>query len=120
MVEPRLLQSEPLAYRGEHALVREHQLLRTLLDNVPDRIYFKDARGHFLRINQTVAARFGLADPALAQGKSDEDFFSVEAAATFCADKEEVLRMGSPLIAKEDKEVGRTAPSPGRPPRPSR
>ena len=68
------------AREGEQ--VREEHLLRTLMDSVPDGIYFKDADGRFMRVNRAVADRFGLTDSAPAR-KSDEDFFSPEAAAGF-------------------------------------
>jgi PAS domain S-box-containing protein len=81
------------------------ELLRTLMDHVPDRIYFKDLAGRFVRVNRTVAQRFGLDDPAKAIGKTDADFFSTEAAEAFAADEREVLRTGQALVAKEDREV---------------
>ena len=60
---------------GEQALVREEHLLRTLMDSVPDGIYFKDADGRFLRVNRAVAERFGLTDSAPALRKERRGFF---------------------------------------------
>ncbi|HTU63759.1 MAG TPA: CheR family methyltransferase, partial [Polyangiales bacterium] len=55
---------------AEDALFRERYLLNSLLDGVPEAIYFKDARGRIIRANRAVAARLGLSDPAQAVGKT--------------------------------------------------
>ena len=55
---------------AEDALFHERYLLNSLLASVPDAIYFKDARGRFIRANHAMAERLGLADPADAVGKT--------------------------------------------------
>jgi PAS domain S-box-containing protein len=91
--------------RIEEALVQERHLLHALMDNVPDSIYFRDARGRFLRANMAVARRFGLADPQQLVNRTDFDFFRPEAAEAFFTDEQHVIQTGKPLIAKEEKEV---------------
>ena len=64
---------------AEDALFHERYLLNSLLLNIPDAIYFKDARGRFIRMNQGMATRLGLNDPREAVGRTafelpDEDF----------------------------------------------
>jgi len=83
-------------------LAHEQFLLRTLLDNVPDSIYFKDARGRFLRSSKAQAQRFGLSDPTLAIGKTDFDFFSKEHADEAYADEQRIIQTGQPLIGVEE------------------
>lgn len=78
--------------------------LRTLLDNIPDRIYFKDLNGRFTQINRALAHVFGLADPELAVGNSDFDYFSHEHAQEAFEDEQEIIRTGNGLIGKVEKE----------------
>src|SRR5215831_12568283 len=84
--------------------VDERDLLQTLMDHVPDAIYFKDLQSRFLRINRGLADRFGLADPAQAIGKTDFDFFTEEHASQAYLDEQEIIRSGRPLLAREEKE----------------
>jgi PAS domain S-box-containing protein len=91
--------------RVEEALAQEQHLLHTLLDNVPDAIYFKDAQSRFIRINKAHAERwFGLSDPAQAVGKTDFDYFTVEHAQPAYEDEQEVMRTGQTVV-KEEKET---------------
>ncbi|MBL8740009.1 MAG: PAS domain-containing protein, partial [Myxococcales bacterium] len=59
---------------AEDELFRERYLLESLMDGVPDLIYFKDARGRFVRVNQAMALRLGIDDPQAATGKRATDF----------------------------------------------
>lgn len=90
---------------AEQVRTVERNLLHTLMDNVPDGIYFKDDQCRFLRINRAVAARFGLREPADAVGRSDSDFFSDEFAQETAADERQVMSSGRALVGKEEKET---------------
>jgi two-component system CheB/CheR fusion protein len=59
---------------AESALFHERHLLENLTQNVPDGIYFKDTSGRFVRINQAMAKRLGVANPSDAAGKRAADF----------------------------------------------
>jgi PAS domain S-box-containing protein len=89
--------------RAEEALMNERHLLYTLMDNLPDSIYFKDREGRFTQINLAVAKYLGLDYPALAAGKTDFDFFSAEHAKEFRQDEERIIRTGQPMVGKEEK-----------------
>jgi PAS domain S-box-containing protein len=86
-------------------LAREHYLMDTLMDNVPDYIYFKDRESRFLRITRAHARVFGLSDPREAIGKTDFDFFSEEHARQAYEDEQRIIRTGEPLLNMEEKET---------------
>jgi len=91
--------------RVEAALEQERNLLHTLMDHLPDNIYFKDAASRFIRISKAMATQFGLNDPAEAVGKTDFDCFTDEHARQAMADEEEILRTGQAVVNKEEKET---------------
>ena len=64
--------------QAEASLEFERSLLHTLMNHLPDAIYFKDRDGRFLRVSNALADKFGLPDPKAAVGKSDADFFTAE------------------------------------------
>ena len=80
----------------------DRHLLRSLMDYLPDSIYFKDLQGRFIRINQGKAQRSGLQDPAQAIGKSDAEFFSPEHAREAADDERQIVATGQPLLGKEE------------------
>jgi len=86
-------------------LAHERELMRALMDNAPDHIYFKDRQGRFLRINAAVARMLGLSDPGQAVGKTDFDFYTQEHAQQAFDDEQEVIATGKPVIAKEERET---------------
>jgi PAS domain S-box-containing protein len=90
--------------RAEAELEHERFLLRTLMDNLPDRIYFKDTQSRFLRNSRGHLQRFGLTDPQDAIGKSDFDFFSEEHARQAYNDEQQLIRSGD-SVTKEERET---------------
>jgi two-component system NtrC family sensor kinase len=91
--------------RAEEALKHERYLLHTLMENVPDAIYFKDAESRFIRINRALAEKDGLIDPSQAIGKTDFDFFAGEHAQRAFDDEQRVMHTGQPMVGKEEKET---------------
>jgi len=103
--------AEEEARAAVEALERERHLVAALMDHVPDAIYFKDLDSRFLRLNRSLARRFGLADPGDAVGKTDFDYFTEEHARPAFEDEQDVIRSGQPIVAREEAEVwpdGRT------------
>jgi PAS domain S-box-containing protein len=89
----------------ERELEKEKYLAESLMDNIPDHIYFKDRESRFLRINRQMASIFGVDDPNLVIGKSDFDFFTKEHAQQAYNDEQEIIRTGEPLVNIEEKET---------------
>ncbi|MBV9873149.1 MAG: SpoIIE family protein phosphatase [Verrucomicrobia bacterium] len=89
----------------ENALVRERFLLKTLMDTLPDHIYFKDSESRFIAVNRATAALFGFEDPTDVLGKTDADLFAREHAQAALRDEQEILRTGQSLVNMEEKET---------------
>lgn len=90
---------------AESILAAERNLLRALMDNVPDAIYFKDRDSRFVRLNQAHARLFGLDDPEKAVGQTDADFFTLEHASPALGDEQEIMRTGQAIVSKVEKET---------------
>jgi PAS domain S-box-containing protein len=72
-----------------------------LLDNLPERFYFKDAESRFIRISNSQAKAFGLDNPSQAVGKTDFDFFTEEHARPAYEGEQEIIRTGKSLSIEE-------------------
>jgi two-component system, sensor histidine kinase and response regulator len=92
-------------YKAEEALAYERELLRAMLDNIPDSIYFKDRDSRFLAVSRSLAMRLGLDDPADAVGKTDADFFGEAHAEEALRDERAILRSGQPLVGRTEREI---------------
>jgi sigma-B regulation protein RsbU (phosphoserine phosphatase) len=105
---PLLVKSLRYAIQRKHAQDGQEQdrhLLQTLMNNIPDAIYFKDTHSRFIRINRGLANKHGFADPALIEGKTDADMFSEAHARQALADEQRVMSTGLPLVGIEEKET---------------
>ncbi|MDB6032334.1 MAG: sensory transduction histidine kinase, partial [Verrucomicrobiales bacterium] len=91
--------------QAEEDLVRERYLVETLMDAIPDHIYFKDRESRFIRINRSMALRFNLQDPEAAVAKTDFDFFTREHADQAFRDEQEIIKTGRSLVNREEKET---------------
>jgi PAS domain S-box-containing protein len=96
--------------RAEEALEAERNLLRTLIDNLPDCVYIKDAESRFVAANLATARVMGAATPTELMGKTDADFYPAELAAAYRADEEAIVRSGQPLVDKDEPHVVRGEP----------
>jgi signal transduction histidine kinase len=123
--------SEPAAVIKRNApdekLAREQELCRTLLENLPDSIYFKDLESRFVHVSKSMVQKAfetapnlkerlkklgrqvdsstQLADSAALLGLTDFDTFTEEHARPAFEDEQEIIRTGKPIIGKLEKET---------------
>ena len=115
---PRLqeVETELARLREELAALRgasfPGHLLRALLEQTPDQVYFKDLQSRFILASRAVAQSFRIEDPNDLKGRTDFDFFSETHARQAYEDEQEILRTGLPKVAMEEVETwpdGRSA-----------
>ncbi len=82
------------------ALAKEQALLRTLMDSVPDLIFFKDPHSRYLGYNRAFAAYCGRPESEMT-GKTDEEFVSPDIAAFYRAKDRQVMAAGQPSSNEE-------------------
>ncbi len=90
---------------AEESLAEERNLLRTLIDNLPDNIYVKDIKRRFVLGNVAVARLMGAGTPDELLGKTDFDFYPKELADKYYADGQKVIESGKPLVSREEPTV---------------
>jgi len=83
--------------RIETELNSERNLLRTLMDALPDHIYAKDRESRFLLGNVSGAVHFGLGTVNDLLGKTDLDLYPKEIAAEFYDEEQNIMRTGQPI-----------------------
>jgi PAS domain S-box-containing protein len=93
--------------RAEEDLENERDLLHTLIDNLPDYIFFKDAQSRFVTANLATARIMGVSAPNDLVGKTDCDFYPPELAAEYRADEERIMESGQALINKDEPHLDR-------------
>ena len=85
----------------EELLSQESNLLGSLIDNIPDRIYAKDLENKFIICNKALAERWGFSSPQEMVGKTDFDLFPYEEALRYIEEEQEVMRTGIPILNRE-------------------
>ncbi|WP_263784781.1 response regulator [Salinibacter grassmerensis] len=87
------------------ALREREEILRTLIDHLPQAIYVKDADGRFVVANAYTAQLVGADAPSNLTGRTDFDFYPDEYAPEYYADEQEVVETGRPIIDQEETIV---------------
>ena len=82
-------------------LAQEQDLLRTLIDGLPDNIFIKDRQSQFLVSNLAHLLTLGATCPDEVIGKTDLDIFPAELANQYYADEQALMESGQPLNQEE-------------------
>ncbi|RPI28514.1 MAG: PAS domain S-box protein [Acidobacteria bacterium] len=88
--------------RADEQLTREHGLLTTLMNHLPDAVYVKDRDSRFLYANPVLARLMEAGGPDDLVGKTDFDFWPAVLASQYRADETELMRTGKPLADKDE------------------
>jgi phosphoserine phosphatase RsbU/P len=94
------------AKHAEDRLIEERNLLRTIIDHLPSRIFVKDMACRYLLNNRAHLEVLGVTQQANATGKTTVDFFPGERGEQAMADDRKVLTGGPPLLAEEKSNFG--------------
>jgi len=86
----------------ENSLFVERNLLRTLIDNLPDRIYVKDTQGRKTLSNTADMQASGAKSMQEIIGKTDFDTYSPELANKFWTDDKFVMETETPTLNREE------------------
>jgi len=89
----------------ELQLVQERNLLRTVIDNLPDAIYAKDSAVRKTLANPADLKNMGCKTEAEALDKTDFEFYPKDIAAKLYEDDQAVLWKGLSVINREEKVV---------------
>ncbi|MGD0035997.1 MAG: PAS domain S-box protein, partial [Bacteroidota bacterium] len=90
---------------AQEELQKERNLLRMVIDNLPDAIYTKDSNCRKTLTNKTDVYIMGCESEAEVLGKDDYDLFPKEMADKFIADDRYVIQTGRPLIDRVEYVV---------------
>jgi two-component system, sensor histidine kinase and response regulator len=91
--------------RVEKKLAFERNLMRTVIDNIPDSIFVKDSAGRYLLANKAFAKLHGLESPEPLLGKTVFDLFPKERAVSLHAADLEVIGATKPLMIEGERSV---------------
>lgn len=94
----------------EEALV-ERNLLLTIINTIPDRVYVKDLQCRFLLNNTAHIKALGAHTQADVVGKTDHDFRKSKFADGFLADDRHVIQSGEALYNREEATIVSTGES---------
>jgi len=82
----------------------ERNMLGSLLDNIPDAVYFKDRKNRLIRVNKFYADGLKMKKEQIL-GKTDFDFFPRDQAKKMFDDDNYVLKTGKPIVGKIERTL---------------
>jgi PAS domain S-box-containing protein len=84
--------------RADDTLAEERNLLKTLMNSLPDYIFIKDTASRYVTANLAHAQLLGASCVEELIGKTDFEFFSTPSTLPFFTDEQRVMRTGTPLL----------------------
>jgi diguanylate cyclase (GGDEF)-like protein/PAS domain S-box-containing protein len=81
--------------RAEEELYRAHQMLQTILNTIPQRVFWKDRNCTYVGCNRAFATDAGLNNPAEIIGKSDFELAWSGTADRYSAEDKRIMEQGS-------------------------
>src|SRR6185369_7659313 len=91
--------------RAEAAVIEERNLLRGLMDNTPDFIFFKDAELRYLRVNAALAREYEQLGFGDVTGRRASEILAAEVVKGTERLEQGVLAGGPPVIDQVDRQV---------------
>jgi PAS domain S-box-containing protein len=91
--------------RMEEQLANERNVLRSVIDNLPDLIFLKDIEGRYLLDNAAHQRWLRASDASEVLGRTVHDFYPDEIAGEFHADDKEIVRSGQALFNHEERII---------------
>jgi sigma-B regulation protein RsbU (phosphoserine phosphatase) len=91
---------------AEERLIEERNLLRTIIDHLPARVYVKGTDSRYLLNNVAHLTMLGLQTQEQATGRTILDFFPNERGRQAFSDDRQVLETGTPILNQEKSDFG--------------
>jgi len=90
--------------RAEEELFQSRQMLQSILDTIPQRVFWKDRNISYLGCNKIFAIDAGLKDPAEIVGRNDNELAWKGSAELYRADDKRVMESETPRINFEEPQ----------------
>ncbi len=99
----RIIQIQNITDRKnfENAMHQEHELLSTLINNIPLNIFVKDLQSRYTLVNKTDVEYMGAENADGILGKDDYELYPMYLARIFFAEDQEVFKSGKAIINRE-------------------
>ena len=90
--------------KAEERLQEERNLLRTLIDHIPDNVYVKDKDSRFVVCNKTMVEYWETEGKGNLIGKTDFDLFEPDKAQVFFDEEQKLMQTGK-LLTNLDRQI---------------
>ncbi len=97
--------SPPTLPVAGRAPLSDHLLVTSLLNIIPDSLYFKDRKSRFTAMNAAFVKVLGQNSKADILGKTDFDFFDKIPALAAYEEEQTIINSGQPMLGKFEKKI---------------